>query len=139
MLLDHGPHCRGRAGLNAGPRRFRLSLRTTHAARTGPASRMTAKATTETCTQLPGTVVPVIDRTRCEGKEDCAAVCPYDVFEIRSLSREERASLPFGARIKAMVHGNRQSFAVRADACHSCGLCVASCPERAIRLTRLAA
>jgi 4Fe-4S ferredoxin len=100
---------------------------------------MTDKSTTESCTQPPGVVVPVIDRTRCEGKEDCAAVCPYDVFEIRSLTREERSALPFGARLKALVHGNRQSFAVRAEACHSCGLCVAACPERAIRLARLAA
>jgi NAD-dependent dihydropyrimidine dehydrogenase PreA subunit len=29
------------------------------------------------------------------------------------------------------------TFAVRADACHGCGLCVAACPEDAIRLARL--
>jgi 4Fe-4S ferredoxin len=92
----------------------------------------------DSCDQPPGTVIPVIDRTRCEGKEDCVRVCPYDVFEIRTLTRDERGSLPFAARLRAMVHGNRQSFAVRAELCHSCGLCVAACPERAIRLTRSA-
>ena len=90
----------------------------------------------ESCSQPAGIVRPVIDRTRCEGKEDCVRVCPYDVFEIRTLSREERGALPFGARIKAMVHGNHQAFAVRAERCHSCGLCVSACPEHAIRLTR---
>ena len=87
--------------------------------------------------QLPGIVAPVIDRTRCEGKEDCVAVCPYNVFEVRVLSREERSSLALFARIKAAFHGNRQAFAVRADACHSCGLCVEACPETAIRLARV--
>ncbi len=90
------------------------------------------------CKQPPGTVSPHIDRTRCEGKEDCVAVCPYDVFEIRVLEKDERRALPFLARIKATVHGNRQAFAVRADACHACGLCVAACPETAIRLVRTA-
>jgi len=91
---------------------------------------------TETCKQPPGVVAPVIDRTRCECKEDCAAICPYDVFEVRVLSREERAALPLFARIKATFHGNRQAFAVRAEHCHSCGLCVEACPETAIRLAR---
>jgi 4Fe-4S ferredoxin len=93
--------------------------------------------TTDTdCKQPPGTVAPQIDRTRCEGK-DCLAVCPYDVFEIRVLDKDERRALPFLARIKATVHGNRQAFAVRAEACHACGLCVKACPETAIRLVRL--
>jgi NAD-dependent dihydropyrimidine dehydrogenase PreA subunit len=91
----------------------------------------------EDCKHSAGVVAPRIDRTRCEGKEDCKAVCPYDVFDIRVLSREERRALPFLARMKAAVHGNRQAFAVRADACHACGRCVAACPEHAIRLVRI--
>jgi NAD-dependent dihydropyrimidine dehydrogenase PreA subunit len=88
------------------------------------------------CRQPPGVVAPVIDRARCEGKADCVRVCPYDVFEVRVLARPERAGLPFMAKLKAMAHGNRQAFAVRADQCHGCGLCVAACPEHAIRLAR---
>ena len=88
------------------------------------------------CKQPPGVVAPQIDRTRCEGKEDCEAVCPYDVFIIRVLDTSERRALPFFARLKAAVHSNRQAFAVNADACHACGLCVAACPEKAIRLVR---
>jgi NAD-dependent dihydropyrimidine dehydrogenase PreA subunit len=89
------------------------------------------------CKQPAGVVVPQIDRTRCEGKEDCVAICPYDVFEIRTLTKAERGSLPLLARFKATVHGNRQAFAVRAEACHACGLCVGACPEKAIRLVRV--
>lgn len=94
---------------------------------------------TSSCRQPAGTVAPVIDRNRCEGKEDCVRVCPYDVFEVRKLSGEERAGLTFFSRVKASVHGNRQAFAVRADQCHACGLCVAACPEHAIRLAKSAA
>jgi 4Fe-4S ferredoxin len=81
-----------------------------------------------------GLLAPVIDRNRCEGKEDCARVCPYDVFELGVLSRDERAQLSFVGKLKAFAHGGRQAFAVRADACHGCGLCVDACPEKAIRL-----
>jgi 4Fe-4S ferredoxin len=97
---------------------------------------MPTKLAPESCNQPPGIAFPVIDRTACEGKEDRVRVCPYDVFEVRMLTRDERATLPLAARIKAMMHGNRQAFAVRAELCHSCGLCVAACPERAIRLAR---
>jgi 4Fe-4S ferredoxin len=90
----------------------------------------------ESCKHEAGVFAPIIDRTRCEGKEDCVRVCPYNVFEIRQLSQDEKRTLSFVARFKARVHGNRQAFAVRADMCHGCGLCVAACPERAIKLAR---
>jgi NAD-dependent dihydropyrimidine dehydrogenase PreA subunit len=88
------------------------------------------------CKQPAGVTVPLIDRERCEGKEDCVAVCPFDVFEIGVLDKSERAKLSWTGRIKAFAHGNRQAFAVRADACHACGACVAACPEHAIRLVK---
>jgi 4Fe-4S ferredoxin len=95
-------------------------------------------STATACKQPAGVVEPLIDRSRCEGKEDCVEVCPYDVFDIRTLSKDERGALPFFARLKAAVHGNRQAFAVRAEACHACGLCVQACPERAIKLVKIA-
>lgn len=85
----------------------------------------------------PGTLAPVIDRDRCEGKADCVRVCPYHVFELQTLSAADKAALSLVGRLKAWAHGNRQAFAVHADACHACGLCVAACPERAIRLARV--
>jgi 4Fe-4S ferredoxin len=89
-----------------------------------------------TCKQPAGVVAPVIDATRCEGKADCLRVCPYNVFEIRSLTADERRALPLGARFKVWAHGGKQAFVSDGDACHACGLCVASCPEKAIRLSR---
>jgi 4Fe-4S ferredoxin len=89
--------------------------------------------------QPPGLFMPVIDRTKCEGKEDCVRVCPYDVFEIRQLSSQLRRELPLLARIKTQLHGNRQAFATAHDRCHACGLCVTACPENALRLVRTAA
>ena len=83
----------------------------------------------------PGRVQPVIDRRKCEGKEDCVRVCPHNVFEIRVLDEAERSALPlFPARLKSWAHGYKQAFAVRADACENCGQCVTACPEKAIKL-----
>jgi 4Fe-4S ferredoxin len=83
----------------------------------------------------PNTLRPVIDRTKCEGKEDCVRVCPMKVFEIRVLDEGERKALPlFPARLKSWAHGYKQAFAVREDACEGCGQCVTACPEKAIKL-----
>ena len=79
----------------------------------------------------------VIATDRCEGAGDCADVCPYDVFEIRKLTPAEMKALPFFPWVKVLVHGGKQGFVTAPAACHACGLCVAACPEKAIRLTRL--
>jgi NAD-dependent dihydropyrimidine dehydrogenase PreA subunit len=89
-----------------------------------------------TCKQPAGVVAPVIDATRCEGKADCLRVCPYDVFEVRALTADERRALSLGVRFKVWAHGGKQAFVQNGEACHACGLCVASCPEKAIRLSR---
>ena len=47
----------------------------------------------ERCRAEPGTFVPVIDLTRCEGKRDCTEVCPYDVFEVTRITDDDFASL----------------------------------------------
>ena len=96
------------------------------------ASQRTAASTA--CKASPGTVIPVVNPNRCEAKADCVAVCPYNVFELRALTRDELASLSFLSRLRVRVHGGRQAFAVNADACRACGQCVSACPERAITL-----
>jgi len=88
--------------------------------------------------KAPNKVVPVIDRSRCEGKAPCVEVCPYKVFEIRSLEASDKAALAPMSRFKAWVHGNKQAYVVQPDACHACGLCVPACPEKAIRLVPVA-
>jgi NAD-dependent dihydropyrimidine dehydrogenase PreA subunit len=86
------------------------------------------------CRHEPGVMTPVVDRNRCEAKADCVRVCPYGVFEIDRLRPEDRRGLTLLGRLKSLAHGGRQAFAVRADACHGCGLCVTACPEHAITL-----
>lgn len=87
------------------------------------------------CKQV-GLLAPVIDRNRCEGKEDCVRVCPYEVFSLGVLPREQRAQLSLLGKLKGFAHGYKQAFAVNADRCHACGLCVTACPEKAIKLAR---
>jgi len=88
------------------------------------------------CRQPAGKFVPVIDRNRCEGKEDCVRVCPCDVFEMRKLNSADKGAMPMLSRFKARIHGNWQAFPVQGQACEACGLCIKACPEGAIRLVR---
>lgn len=89
------------------------------------------------CKQPPKIVAPIIDAHKCEGAGDCVEACPYDVFEIRKLTPAELKALPWVPWLKVLAHGGKQGFVVSPDVCHACGACVAACPERAIRLTRV--
>ena len=88
------------------------------------------------CKADSGVFVPMVDAKRCEGKGACAAVCPYDVFEIGRMSDEQFDAMPVLLKLKLWAHGRRTAFTPNADACHACGACVAACPERAITLVR---
>lgn len=106
----------------------------THGSNIRP-GKQSARAESE-CKQAPGVFRPVIDRNRCEGKADCVAVCPYQVFTVTTLPLEQRGDLSFIGRIKGRVHGWQQALTPNAEACHACGLCVDACPESAITLAR---
>lgn len=90
------------------------------------------------CKNDSGVFRPVIDARRCEGKAECVSVCPYNVFEVGRMSDEAFDAMPLLVRLKLWAHGRKTAYTPRADACHACGLCVMACPERAIRLIRLA-
>jgi NAD-dependent dihydropyrimidine dehydrogenase PreA subunit len=90
----------------------------------------------ELCKASPGAYVPEINRNRCEGKSDCVAVCPYDVFEVRRIDVEDQRALSLVGKMKSFAHGGKTAYAVRAADCQACGLCVTACPEKAISLVR---
>jgi len=96
---------------------------------------MTRDATTN-CKQPPGVIAPHVDFGRCEGKADCAAVCPENVIDIRRIDATDYQALRLGQRFRLRVHGMKVAYAPRADACRACGLCVSACPEHAITLVR---
>ena len=90
----------------------------------------------ERCRAEPGTWVPVIDLTRCEGKRDCTEVCPYDVFEVTRISDDDFASLErHGQGCAAWPTSARRPTRSGPQDCHACGLCVVACPEQAITLS----
>jgi 4Fe-4S ferredoxin len=98
---------------------------------------MSAKdANSTACAAPAGEFAPIIDRNRCEGTQECVALCPYQVFTMGILPPEKRGALSFRGKLKGYAHRWRQAFATNADACHACGLCVAACPEKAITLGR---
>ncbi len=91
----------------------------------------------EACRAPAGRWVPRVDRRRCEGKQDCVAVCPYDVFELGTLSDDEFAALGLLGRIRARAHELRTARTPNASECRACGLCVVACPEDALVLVRV--
>ena len=89
------------------------------------------------CKAEPGVFRPEVDARRCEGKSDCVAACPYFVFEVRRMADETFKALPLLVQLKVWAHGKKTAYTPRADACRACGLCVAACPEHAIRLVKM--
>ena len=90
------------------------------------------------CKFPPPTSVPVIDPRRREAEGACVDACPYDVLRLPPVRQADTAALPWHARMKLRIHGNKPAYAVAPDAYRACGLCVAACPERAIRVRRTA-
>jgi NAD-dependent dihydropyrimidine dehydrogenase PreA subunit len=93
----------------------------------------------DACRHEPGQFAPVVDRSRCEGKEDCVRVCPKKVFEVRRIDDADFARLGVLGKLKSMAHGRKTAYTPRASDCEACGQCVTACPEKAIKLVRAGA
>jgi 4Fe-4S ferredoxin len=90
------------------------------------------------CRAAPGEFAPIVDRGKCEGKAGCVAVCPYDVFDVRRMDDADFARLGPLGKLRSMVHGRKTAYTPQAAACQACGKCVTACPEKAIKLARVA-
>ena len=56
---------------------------------------MTTASKSVDCKQERGVFMPIVNREKCEGKAECVAVCPYNVFEMGIVPPQERATLSF--------------------------------------------
>jgi NAD-dependent dihydropyrimidine dehydrogenase PreA subunit len=88
----------------------------------------------EKCRAAAGALQPVVDHAKCEGKRDCVDVCPYSVFEVRRIDDVDFGRLSLLGRLKSVAHKRQTAYTPAAHQCHACGLCVVTCPEKAITL-----
>lgn len=91
----------------------------------------------DNCKENAGQLIPVVDFNTCEAKGPCIEICPYDVFEMKSIKEEDFKTLSFIGKLKIRVHGKNKAYVVKPDSCHACGLCVIACPEKAIKLRKI--
>jgi NAD-dependent dihydropyrimidine dehydrogenase PreA subunit len=87
------------------------------------------------CDETGGKLKPLVNMSKCGGKEDCIPACPYDVLEMRPITPEDRLTLNFKGKIKTFFKPNK-AYVTDPSLCHACGICVQICPEKAIKLVR---
>jgi 4Fe-4S ferredoxin len=92
--------------------------------------------TEDACKKESGILMPIINLSKCEGKEPCVTICPYNVLEMQRITESDYNQLTFKGKLKTFIHGKNKAYLVKPDQCHSCGLCVTACPENAIKLGR---
>lgn len=85
------------------------------------------------CSDVSEKLMPLVNLNNCDGKKNCVEVCPYDVFEIKPISTEDQAKLNLKGKIKTIFF-KQKAYVINPNKCHSCGLCVLACPEKAIKL-----
>ena len=87
------------------------------------------------CDEAGGKLMPIVNFNSCAAKRDCVEVCPFDVFEMRPITKEDKAQLNLKGKIKTFFFSNK-AYIKNPEACHACGLCIPACPESAIKLTK---
>jgi NAD-dependent dihydropyrimidine dehydrogenase PreA subunit len=85
------------------------------------------------CSDIAKKLMPIVNFNSCGCKEDCVAVCPYNVFEVRPISKKDKATLNLKGQIKTFFYPGK-AYVINPEQCHACGLCVQACPEKAIKL-----
>lgn len=87
------------------------------------------------CADTAEKMMPIVNFNNCGGKQDCVVVCPFNVFTMQPISKEDKAKLNIKGQIKTFFF-NQKAYVIHPEQCHACGLCVNACPEKAIKLTR---
>lgn len=45
--------------------------------------------TKDNCKEEAGQLIPIVDFNKCEAKGPCIDVCPYDVFEMKLIDKDD--------------------------------------------------
>ncbi len=96
---------------------------------------MKKKFDNSNCSDIAEKLMPLVNFNNCGGKEDCVAACPYNVFEMQTITKEDKATLTLKGKIKTLFF-KEKAYVINPEQCHACGLCIQACPERAIKLTK---
>ncbi len=96
---------------------------------------MKKKLDNSNCSDTAEKIMPIVNFNNCGGKAACVIACPYDVFEMKPIADDDKQLLNIKGKIKTFFFKHK-AYVVHPENCHSCGLCVQSCPEKAIKLTK---
>lgn len=80
-----------------------------------------------------GILFPIVDFNKCSGVGPCVPACPFEVFELKPISENDKKDLNWIGKLKTKFN-DKKAYVINSENCNACGLCVIACPEKAIKL-----
>ena len=65
------------------------------------------------CDEVSGKLMPIVNFNSCAAKRDCVEVCPFDVFEMRPITKEDKAQLSLKGKIKTFFLATKPTLIIQ--------------------------